>query len=279
MPTYVGPAGVTDSWVTQTALFASTTSDRDARHGDRQAAGLRGRAARRCVLPAGAGPAAQRHRRLVRRDRCRRRLRLPRAGARPLPDRRLAVRARASCRSCRRSSSCRPEEHATVDGTLRRGARIRGVVTSHGNPVAGPRRAGQPRRRDAGRRHDRRGRAGIASTVWRPGPTRSPTTPRGRPTGAARSRLWSSRRTRWSTLRLTVHRGASITIAFRKDGAPAIKARDELRDSDGRAVLGQLNQNGMATYTRSRAGHLHGRRRDGIGVREEEDHGRRGEAV
>ena len=29
MPTYVGPAGVTDSWVTQTALFASTTSDRD----------------------------------------------------------------------------------------------------------------------------------------------------------------------------------------------------------------------------------------------------------
>jgi hypothetical protein len=47
---------------------------------------------------------------------------------------------------------------------------------------------------------------------------------------------------------LTVRKGAWITVIFRQDGAPAISARDELRDSDGHAVLGQLNDNGSATY-------------------------------
>ena len=125
-----------------------------ARHGDRQAAGLRGRAARRCVLPAGAGPAAQWHRRLVRRDRCRRRLRLPRAGARPLPDRvwrsghglpavPVADRRAAGPRARDRRRHSRP---GCPDPWRRHVAR---------QPGGRPRRAGQPRRRDARRRHDR----------------------------------------------------------------------------------------------------------------------------
>lgn len=48
---------------------------------------------------------------------------------------------------------------------------------------------------------------------------------------------------------IAVHKGASITISFRNNGKPAARARDELRDSTGRPVLGLQNGGGQATYT------------------------------
>jgi protocatechuate 3,4-dioxygenase beta subunit len=136
MPTYVGPAGVTDSWVTQTSLFTSTAGDRDlgsvtvkpqafvsgqlsgasflpvqvqrlngtaAWHGETDGDGayaFRGLAPGRYRIAAGG----------------------PGTGFLPFSSDIVELSAR---------------EHETVDGTLDRGARIRGVVTAHGSPAAG----------------------------------------------------------------------------------------------------------------------------------------------
>ena len=246
MPTYVGPAGVTDSWVTQTALFASTASDRDlgtvtvkpqafvagrlvgaffqpvqvqrlngtaAWYGETDADGdyaFRGLAPGRYRIASGG----------------------PGTGFLPFLSPIVELEAR---------------EHATVDGTLDRGARIRGVVTSHGTPVPG-----------LDVMVSRDGETVAAATTDRHGRYRVD----GLETGSyTLANYAEGTRYRRSTVGavvvdadevvdapLTVHKGASITVAFRKDGAPAIRARDELRDSDGHAVLGQLNETGTATY-------------------------------
>jgi len=48
---------------------------------------------------------------------------------------------------------------------------------------------------------------------------------------------------------VAVRTGATITVSFRNNRKPAARARDELRDSSGRPVLGMRNDGGQATYT------------------------------
>jgi hypothetical protein len=47
---------------------------------------------------------------------------------------------------------------------------------------------------------------------------------------------------------IEVREGAVITAEVRAGGHPALQALDELRDSDGRPILGQRNDNGQVTY-------------------------------
>ena len=247
MPTYVGPAGVTDSWVTQTSLFAPAATDRalgaitvkpqayvagrlthasfqyvevqrlngtPAWHGETDADGdyqFAGLAPGRYRIASGGNG----------------------SGFLPFLSPVFTLTAR---------------EHATVDGTLRHGANIHGVLTTHGEPVAFT---------DVLARLDGAGVAAVttnASGHYRinglsPGSYEVGILYEGTPFVQHGVAVEVPAATSSVDAAISVHRGATLTVAFREDGAAAKAARDELRDSHGRAVQGLRNQNGTATYT------------------------------
>ena len=250
--TYVGPAGVTDSWVTQTGLFHAAAADRDlgtvrvkpqswigghlvnGAFAELQVQRLNGTAAFRTTADADGdyqfqGLAPGRYRIAAGGNG---------TGFLPFLSDVVSVQAR---------------EHAVVDGRLRRGASIGGVLTSHGKPV--PFTDVLVRRNGsfvAAATTNRRGhylargltpgtyRVGIlydGSDYQRKGVTVTVTDP-----------------TASVDAPITVRRGARITVTLRVSGKPAVRARDELRDDKGRPVLGARNFNGEATYTGLRPG-------------------------
>jgi protocatechuate 3,4-dioxygenase beta subunit len=247
MPTYVGPAGVTDSWVTQTSLFTPASTDRalGAITVKPQAyvAGRLTHAAFQYVEVQRLNGTAAWH-----------------GETDADGDYRFAGLAPGSYRIASGGNGSgylpfvspvfelSPREHATVDGTLRRGANIHGVLTTHGKPVAFT---------DVLARLDGEGVAAVTTDAagryringLAPGDYEVGILYEGTPFVQHGVTVQVPAATSSVDAPISVHRGATLTVSFRQDGAAAKRARDELRDSHGRAVQGLRNQNGRATYT------------------------------
>ena len=244
--TYVGPAGVTDSWVLQTSLFPSPAHDRDLGavtvkpqgfvHGTIQRAAyqsirllrLNGTVAYyNSTDEQGSyrfqGLAPGRYRVAAGGD-----------GWRPWQSDIVTVPA---------------DGDVEVNGVLDRGATIHGVVRSGGQRVPFldilVRRSGRPYLR--GHHHQRERllpglrAAARGSSEWASATTAASTS-------GGRSRSASTTRTLRSAAKISLVKGAVITVALRAGGQPAIRAADELRDGTGHAILGQRNFDGQVTY-------------------------------
>jgi hypothetical protein len=245
MITYVGPAGVTDSWVLQTSLFPSRSADRDLGtvtvkpqsfvHGTIQ------RAANQSIRLMRLNDTVAYY-----------------GSTDELGNYRFQGLAPGRYRVAAGGDGWRPWQSAIVtvppsadievNGVLDRGASIHGVVRSSGEPVPFldilVRRSGG--RLVAATTTNENGyyrvsgllpgsfRVGVSyygSDYRRHSVATSITDPHGQ-AGA----------------RLSLVKGAVITVALRAGGHPAFRAADELRDSTGRPILGQRNLEGQLTY-------------------------------
>ena len=247
MPTYVGPGGVTDSWVTQTSLFTPsatlhglgtvTVKPQAAVHGRLTHGGFQSVQVQRLNGTAAWHGETDADGNYVFRGLAPGRYRIAAGGngtgflpyLSPVLD-------------------LSPRENATVDGVLRRGATIRGVASSRGKPAAGVDllvRTGSEvvgaTTTNASGRYQFRGLASGAYEVGLPD------------FGGRYRESWVDVTVAGTTsvvdAAVPLRTGATITVRFRLAGRPAVRARDELRDSTGQAVRGLMNADGTATYS------------------------------
>jgi protocatechuate 3,4-dioxygenase beta subunit len=150
----------------------------------------------------------------------------------------------------------RARHDSVVDGTLRRGATIHGVLSARGKPVAFTdvlvRREGADGGLVAATTTDRAGRyrvSGMAPATYTVGILYDGTAYQHKGVRVVVPTLRAS-----VEAPIAVRKGATITVQFRRDGKRVASARDELRDSKGRWVAGLHNVDGQATYTGLRPG-------------------------
>ncbi len=244
MITYVGPAGVTDSWVLQTSLFPSAPADRDlGRVTVKPQSFIHGTITR----------AANQSIRLLRLNGT--------VAYYNSTDEQGSYRfqglAPGRYRVAGGGDGWRPWQSeivtlppggdVEVDGVLDQGAAIHGVVRAAGRPV--------PFLDILVRRHG--GRI-VAATTTENGHYRvSGLLPGDFRVGVSYDGSDYRRRSVEAVVsdphgevaaRLDLVEGAVVTDALRAGGKPALGADDELRDSTGHAILGQLNVDGQVVY-------------------------------
>jgi len=246
MITYVGPAGVTDSWVLQTSLFASGSQDRDLGavtvkpqgfvHGTLEGAAYQSVRLLRLNGTVAYYNATDAQGRYRFQGLAPGRYRVAGGGDGWLPWTSDIVTVTAGGD---------PE----VDGVLDRGAEIHGVVRSAGRPVAFldllVRRSGG--RIVAATTTDEHGAyrvSGLLPGNFRVGVSYDGSEYRrhsvAAPVADPQERVEAD---------LDLVKGAVIMVALRAGGQPASRADDELRDSTGHPILGQHNLGGVVTYS------------------------------
>lgn len=246
--TYVGPAGVTDSWVTQTGLFGVSGTERDLGTVEVQPQGsvsgrVRGIAGgwvkvmRLNDTMAFQGPAdAEGDYRI--RGLAPGQYYVAAGGEGTLPWRSQVIDVRAG-------------QDTVVDGVVRRGAVLRGTLSSGGKPVGFTdvliRKVGQ-------------GLVAATTTGPRGGFRVSGMTPGTYKVGVLYHgsdyvphgvRVTVPETTSVVDVPVTLRRGATITVPTRPvDGTAPGRVRDELRNAQGHAIQGWRNDgNGTLTYT------------------------------
>ncbi len=243
--TYVGPTGVTDSWVLQTALFGTAAQDRDLGrvtvkpqsfvHGTIQGAAnqsirllrLNGTVAFYGFTDEQGGYRFQ--------GLAPGRYRIGAGGEGWLPWRSPIV-------------SLAPGEDAQVDGAVSRGATIEGTVTSAGKPVTF---TDILVRTSAGKivaaaTTDARGV--YRASGLRPGDYQVGITYFGSDFVRKSVPVSVTAPHQQVSAPITLVRGAVVTLALRTDGHAALRADDELRNAKGRPIMGQRNLDGRVTY-------------------------------
>ncbi len=246
--TYAGPTGVTDSWVTQTSLFEPTaTNNNVGTITVKPQSFVHGRLAHAAFQPVQLqrlnGTTAFHGQTDAKGN-----YRFP--GLAP-GHYRVAAGGNGTGFLPYQSAviNLAPRKDAEQNGILRPGASIHGVLTSHGRPVPftdllvsrpGAGFVAGVTTDDAGRFDV----AGLEPDTYTVGILYDGSQYQRKAVKVVVPDTHSSVQTS-----LAVRKGASITISFRNNGRPAARARDELRDSAGRPVLGLQNGGGQATYT------------------------------
>jgi protocatechuate 3,4-dioxygenase beta subunit len=243
--TYVGPTGVTDSWVLQTSLFEPSSADRNvgtikvkpqsyvhghiARASSQQVELLRtnGTTAYRTQTDAAGNYRFQ--------------------GLAP-GHYRVGAGGEGWLRWRSPVFTVRPRQDVEVNGAVERGGRIHGVLSSAGEVVpfveVMVRRVGG--RILAAATTDEAGRYHVSGL--RPGDYRVGITYDGTEYVRHGEIVTVPEPTSSVAAPIEVRKGAVITADLRIAGHPARGARDELRNGEGRPIQGWRNDNGQVTY-------------------------------
>jgi hypothetical protein len=246
MITYVGPAGITDSWVLQTSLFPSSSNDRNVGtvtvKPQSFVHGTVARAANQSIRLMRLNGTVAWYNSTDEQGRYRfqglapGRYRVAGGGDGWLPWQSEVF-------------TVAPGGDAEINGTLDRGATIHGIVRSAGKPVPFldilVRRSGGGRLVAATTTNEN---GYFSVSGLRPGSFRVGVSYDGSDYIRHSVNATISGPHGQAAASMSLVKGAVITVNLRADGKPAVRVSDELRDDTGHPILGQRSFDGQVTY-------------------------------